>query len=66
MRPLMLTDTPEYYDVPQIITAVDATGARYLNAWKLWATSIKHIHIKADGSDKKQHFRPPFFNFIDT
>ena len=30
MRPLTLTDTLEYYDVPQIITAADATGTRYL------------------------------------
>ena len=30
MRPLTLTDTLEYYDVPQIFTAADATGTRYL------------------------------------
>ena len=30
MRSLTLTDTLEYYDVPQIITAADATGMRYL------------------------------------
>lgn len=30
MRPLTLTNTLEYYDVPQIITATDATGTRYL------------------------------------
>ena len=30
MRPLTLTDTLEYYDVPQIISATDATGTRYL------------------------------------
>lgn len=30
MRPLTLTQTLEYYDVPQIITATDATGMRYL------------------------------------
>ena len=30
MRPLTLIDTLEYYDVPQIITAVDATGTNYL------------------------------------
>jgi len=30
MRQLTLTDTLEFYDVPQIITAIDATGTRYL------------------------------------
>ena len=30
MRPLTLTDTLEYYDVPQILTAADAKGTRYL------------------------------------
>lgn len=30
MRPLTLTQTLEFYDVPQILTAVDATGMRYL------------------------------------
>lgn len=30
MRPLTLTNTLEYYDVPQIFTAADATGTRYL------------------------------------
>lgn len=30
MRSLTLTDTLEYYDVPQILTAVDATGTHYL------------------------------------
>ncbi|MBP3229001.1 MAG: hypothetical protein J6M53_09515 [Bacteroidaceae bacterium] len=30
MRPLTLIDTLEYYDVPQILTAADATGTRYL------------------------------------
>ena len=30
MRRLTLTATLEYYDVPQIITAADATGTRYL------------------------------------
>lgn len=30
MRPLTLTRTLEFYDVPQIFTAVDATGTRYL------------------------------------
>ena len=30
MRQLTLTNTLEYYDVPQIITATDATGTRYL------------------------------------
>ena len=30
MRPLTLIQTLEYYDVPQIITATDATGTRYL------------------------------------
>ena len=30
MRQLTLTATLEYYDVPQIITATDATGTRYL------------------------------------
>lgn len=30
MRPLTLTYTLEYYDVPQIIAAADATGTRYL------------------------------------
>lgn len=30
MRRLTLTATLEYYDVPQILTAADATGTRYL------------------------------------
>ena len=30
MRPLTITDTLEFYDVPQIFTATDATGVRYL------------------------------------
>ena len=30
MRPLTLMQTLEFYDVPQIMTAVDATGMRYL------------------------------------
>ena len=30
MRRLTLTSTLEYYDVPQILTAADATGTRYL------------------------------------
>ena len=30
MRPLTLINTLEYYDVPQILTATDATGTRYL------------------------------------
>ena len=30
MRRLTLTNTLEYYDVPQILTAADATGTRYL------------------------------------
>ena len=30
MRQLTLIDTLEFYDVPQIITAADATGTRYL------------------------------------
>lgn len=30
MRPLTLTQTLEFYDVPQILTAIDATGMRYL------------------------------------
>ena len=30
MRQLTLNATLEYYDVPQIITATDATGTRYL------------------------------------
>lgn len=30
MRLLTLTDTLEFYDVPQILTATDATGTRYL------------------------------------
>ena len=30
MRQLTLTDTLEFYDVPQILTATDATGTRYL------------------------------------
>lgn len=30
MRPLTLMQTLEYYDVPQIIVAVDAMGTRYL------------------------------------
>ena len=30
MRQLTLTDTLELYDVPQILTAIDATGTRYL------------------------------------
>lgn len=30
MRPLTLTATLEFYDVPQILTATDATGTRYL------------------------------------
>lgn len=30
MRQLTLADTLEFYDVPQIITATDATGMRYL------------------------------------
>ncbi len=30
MRQLTLVDTQEFYDVPQIITATDATGMRYL------------------------------------
>lgn len=30
MRQLTLTATLEYYDVPQILTATDATGTRYL------------------------------------
>ena len=30
MRRLTLTNTLEYYDVPQILTATDATGTRYL------------------------------------
>ena len=32
MRQLTLIDTLEFYDVPQIVTAVDATGTRYLCA----------------------------------
>ena len=30
MRQLTLTNTLEFYDVPQILTATDATGTRYL------------------------------------
>ena len=30
MRPLTLINTLEYYDVPQILTAADATGTNYL------------------------------------
>lgn len=30
MRPLTLINTLEFYDVPQILTAVDATGTHYL------------------------------------
>lgn len=30
MRPLTLINTLEFYDVPQILTAVDATGTNYL------------------------------------
>ena len=30
MRPLTLTQILEFYDIPQILTAVDATGTRYL------------------------------------
>lgn len=30
MRQLTLTDTLEFYDVPQILAATDATGTRYL------------------------------------
>jgi len=30
MRPLTLLQTLAFYDVPQIVTAVDATGTRYL------------------------------------
>ena len=30
MRPLTLIDTLEFYDVPQILTATDATGTNYL------------------------------------
>ena len=30
MRPLTLINTLEYYDVPQILTATDATGTNYL------------------------------------
>lgn len=30
MRPLTLMQTLEFYDVPQILTATDATGVRYL------------------------------------
>ena len=30
MRPLTLINTLEYYDVPQILVAVDATGTNYL------------------------------------
>lgn len=30
MRPLTLLQTLEFYDVPQIVTAADATGTRYL------------------------------------
>lgn len=30
MRPLSLIQTLEFYDVPQIVTAMDATGTRYL------------------------------------
>ena len=30
MRPLTLIDTLEFYDVPQILTAKDATGTNYL------------------------------------
>lgn len=30
MRPLTLMQTLEFYDVPQILTATDATGMRYL------------------------------------
>ena len=30
MRQLTLIQTLEYYDVPQILIAVDATGTRYL------------------------------------
>ena len=30
MRLLVHTATLEYYDVPQILTATDATGTRYL------------------------------------
>ena len=30
MRPLSLINTLEYYDVPQILTAADATGTNYL------------------------------------
>ena len=30
MRPLTLINTLEYYDVPQILVAADATGTNYL------------------------------------
>ena len=30
MRPLTLINTLEYYDVPQILVATDATGTNYL------------------------------------
>ena len=42
MRRLTLTSTFEYYDVPQIFTATDATGTRYLCT--LYAQESDGVH----------------------
>lgn len=55
MRPLTLLQTLEFYDVPQIVTAVDATGTRYLctlyaqdeKAYRYLGVQISEPRLKA-------------------
>ena len=45
MRPLTLINTLEFYDVPQILTAADATGTNYLCTLfrlDIWNDVVRH------------------------
>lgn len=47
MRQLTLTYTLEFYDVPQIITAADATGTRYLcTLYEQSANGYKYLGVQ--------------------
>ena len=47
MRPLTLINTLEFYDVPQILTAADATGTNYLcTLFKQAADSYQYLGVQ--------------------
>lgn len=47
MRPLTLLQTLEFYDVPQIVTAADATGTRYLcTLYEQGADSFRYLGVQ--------------------